>query len=543
MSLKNSIFLFILLSASFSAYSQWYEVTISQKHVWPCSPEVGKVLTQAHFEEMCVGTRNKADDSYIKSIGVSSGIVRAKTGPYKGKAIIAYVKNVAGCPAGSVINPSTGMCESICESLSGKKTGDKTWDYFKYGSRPTICARSCELITSGLSLCTTAGGDCVGEFVYTGKNCGTGDGMTQGGSVPDKIPEGCMQLNQDQWVCREDKNGDGVPDTAGQYDQSAKCGYSGEKWKCYGGSYAEQDHEMTDPTSPLDTVDTPTSPGDPNNAPINVSPPPSVEGGNSGDLSGVIQALKEQNHDINNLITELNKDNNENVALILDELQQNQEHLQNISDSIVESINKEIEMYENMKKLEMESTSDIVDAINESNELDGYYNDRILESLNQKSKAIVDAINGIDTGSGNSGSISGDSCSSFTCEGDEIACYIARKEWQNQCESQNLFADGNAGDNFDKGLKDYINSPDSDINNLYGESKTLALDKYTSENGFNIESGCPAPAKIDMGEALGFELGSFDVSYQPICDLSEILKIFLHLSAFLAVVWAFVKFG
>ncbi|KJY82423.1 hypothetical protein TW81_13500 [Vibrio galatheae] len=297
------------------------------------------------------------------------------------------------CPEGTILDPEAGRCveDNKCEPLAGNTTSH-TWDYMKYGDEPTFCSGGCELKVTG-STCSlanaTPGNGCGGTVVVTGKTCNEGE-PSPGGTIPDEVPQGCQDFNG-TYLCPEDSNGDGQPDDGQPLDPDAKCGYDGnDQFSCQGGTYAEPDYEMQDPTKPLEGVES--SPLDPANVPIEtvegVAPPT--------DETGEREQIKLLNEQINALLEGLNADNNANFKKMVDELKNANQFNQQQLDQIVASTNKQLEIWDELKTLQMQSTEDIVNAINDSAEYDEFYNNQAAARHSE----LLAALQGLGSGNG-----------------------------------------------------------------------------------------------------------------------------------------------
>ncbi|AXH74874.1 MAG: hypothetical protein [Inoviridae sp.] len=173
----------------------------------------------------------------------------------------------------------------------------------------------------------------------------------------------------------------------------------------------------------------------------------------------------------------------------------------------------------------------IVDQLIEANDglTDIVIRMRDIESAIGKSeKGIVDAI--IENGSGGDGTdpdiVSESGCTAFSCSTDSPECYIARKAWERSCAIANNDTDGQGVvDSLVSSLKDYNDSPDSDINNIdAGTVDTSALmNKYTDANGVNFGGSdtCPPPYFVDAG------ITSFTLDLKPFCDLAGVIRVLL----------------
>lgn len=123
MSIKTSISLFILMMGfsfiAYPAYSQTlYEITV--KHAWddPCSSvSVGDVVSSS----FCVGSEGNGGRGKVTSINLYSGQLIGSCGHMGACMTIARgAKVVKQCPNGSVVDPTTGKCNTppVCEPPS-----------------------------------------------------------------------------------------------------------------------------------------------------------------------------------------------------------------------------------------------------------------------------------------------------------------------------------------------------------------------------------------------------------------------------------------
>ncbi|KGY11253.1 hypothetical protein NM22_16860 [Vibrio tubiashii] len=304
-----------------------------------------------------------------------------------------YVSSVT-CSEGQEFNPTTGSCETPnnCEPLAGN-TKSTTWDYTKYGDSPTFCSAGCELKTTGSS-CFLGTGGCGGTVVITGQTC-SDEGTSPGGNIPDSVPQGCQDFNG-TYLCPKDSDGDGQPDAGQPIDTSAKCGYGGnDKFSCHGGTYEEPDYEMQDPTKPLEGVES--NPLDPADTTVE-----NVEG-----VSDPTQQSDERaqillmNKQINSLLEALNSDNNANFKKVVDELKNSNEYNKQQLEQIVNSTNKQVEVWNELKALQKTGTEDLVNAINGLDDYDEHYHNQQMSKLND----LISAVNGI--GNGGSGDSKG----------------------------------------------------------------------------------------------------------------------------------------
>ncbi|RJX72806.1 hypothetical protein DZ860_06515 [Vibrio sinensis] len=390
---------FFVLSLSIFSYSANAEKLMrsnsSNGSRHPCPVKVGDVFSSSSFDAYCVGAQISSNN-YVSSTSCSPD--------YTGKRGSCFMYHTSGanssvftwsyysCPAGTVFNPETNECGSICESLAGNIKKDHKWDYFKYGDSPTFCSQGCALKPTGLSLCFMNSGSCNGDIKITGEPCDV-DGTEAGGSVPDEIPQGC-ELIGGKYVCPEDTNGDGEPDAGSPLDPDAECGYDGnDQFNCSGGSFADPDHEMTDPTKPLDPeTSKPITPSTGGSLDVETPSDPTLQ-------SGVSEQVKLLNEQINKLLSGLNKDNNENFKDVINELTDSNTFNQHQLDAIVGGTNKQIEIWNELKALEIQSTNDMVSAINKLDDYDEFYHGQQMAMQ----KSLIQAIQGLASSGGGDG--------------------------------------------------------------------------------------------------------------------------------------------
>ncbi|MEI2565394.1 hypothetical protein V7T16_17040 [Vibrio metoecus] len=76
------------------------------------------------------------------------------------------------------------------ECQIGVSSGMVTWDGSLFGDAPYTCALSCKHVLTGVSLCTVANAECVGEFVSNGQKClpNDRDGLYNGGNTVIRDP-------------------------------------------------------------------------------------------------------------------------------------------------------------------------------------------------------------------------------------------------------------------------------------------------------------------------------------------------------------------
>ncbi|MFA0062670.1 hypothetical protein AB4421_00865 [Vibrio breoganii] len=283
------------------------------------------------------------------------------------------------CPAGTTPNDTDGTCGSICEPLAGNSQATN-WDYFQYGSSPTICSSSCELDVE-IAVCFISTGSCSGDAIITGQGCST-EGFTAGGTIPDEVPAGCENFDG-TFICAEDTDGDGQPNDGAQLDVASRCGYdSSDKFVCTGGSYADADYEFPDSTNLVDTV----SSGSITESDFEVS---AVEAPTAPtEQTDTTKQIKLLNEQVNELLTSFNQDSNDNFKNVIDELKDSNEYNKQQIEQIVTSTNKQIEIWQNLKSLQVTTTQDIVNSINDTADYDEYYHNESMQKQDELIQAI-----------------------------------------------------------------------------------------------------------------------------------------------------------
>ncbi|QFT09734.1 virulence factor TspB C-terminal domain-related protein [Vibrio sp. THAF190c] len=193
--------------------------------------------------------------------------------------------------------------------------------------------------------------------------------------------------------------------------------------------------------------------------------------------------------------------------------------------------------------------SGVITKINESNKL--------LNDLKTSSDSVGSAIgaNGAKLdelgtkldklAEGSKTSASANNCqpNSFSCSGNAYECFIARQSWDNKCLIKSMTeteidptVETDAKRKITSSGDDLINSLESYNNeklnpNLLSNGEQVlsdSLSKYDESNGFSFDDGCPSPINVAYG------LGSFELNYQPFCDLALYIRAMLMLTASIA---------
>ncbi|MEZ9674743.1 virulence factor TspB C-terminal domain-related protein, partial [Vibrio lentus] len=148
-----------------------------------------------------------------------------------------------------------------------------------------------------------------------------------------------------------------------------------------------------------------------------------------------------------------------------------------------------------------------------------------------------------DMADGSNTNVSGNNCdvNNFSCSGNAYECFIARQAFDNKCLISSLTGDigtgegvpiehsqavNDAGDALINDLKDYTANK-GNVDKLSNGEIALSdtLSKYNESNGFNFDDRCPSPTQVNYG------LGSFELNYQPFCDLALYIRAMLMLTA------------
>lgn len=344
------LFFTILLAPS--AYANYYRITqvIIEDNVPWCPLAVGTVVSP--FYNKCDGNQHNGYtvlNSYVDGGNFYVKRYRTSGSPSNWSVLpIYYVQRVTSCPSGTSFNPNTGECEK------------------NEPEQPKYCGTSqmFEDVANLYNACYEQNG----IFSYT---C---DETTQ------EFNSKCDLTNADQCVI-------GRP-----------------TWP----ACLDKPHKPKDPTSPLPPV------GGFNPSPINPSvPPSSVEKPNVQEPdktetsdTGVINAIKNLNDDLNKSNTDIHNDMNKNFSTMNDALRQLNNTNTAIGQSIVEQMKQDAQIYENNKKLQQQIASHNIDAINSQTKslLDGNKaitgsitgnTDRLVAAVNGSGDGIVSAIDGL----------------------------------------------------------------------------------------------------------------------------------------------------
>ncbi|HHF2869686.1 TPA: virulence factor TspB C-terminal domain-related protein [Vibrio alginolyticus] len=140
-------------------------------------------------------------------------------------------------------------------------------------------------------------------------------------------------------------------------------------------------------------------------------------------------------------------------------------------------------------------------------------------------------------GGGSKSSVTENKCESFKCDGEAVVCYLARKEWAKTCEVEDFLAEGGAGSEFAAGINQFIDENPMEHLEAGNFDVTSVMNKYTNGNGFEVNSGCPAPRNVDVG------FTSIVIEYQMFCDLAVIINWFLISFSLVSAALLIAKYG
>ncbi|MUK51438.1 hypothetical protein [Aliivibrio fischeri] len=377
--------LFIISGYSFSANAAIYKISkygsnynivnkcwgVSIGSVYESSslPDcIGKTFQSGY--NTCVITSSKAGSTLTVSASCSG---RISTGEMFSRA--------SSCDSPKIINPETGLCEDpppppFCESsqvqtiisessascavAGGKYTyecdneTESFTDNCEHPPEPAYCdsAEVSALKSEGHKACTAQGGsysfECNNESKTFKDSCD---------NIPPTPPEPPVDCN--------DPNNSGLPECDKPHPD--KCVIGSPSWPKCEPWYDE------DPTSPID----PTNPPKPD--PINPVPPmpvqpvgpqPPTQPGEAYNDSRVVEAIQN-----------LNKDMNFGFSDINGALQLQTNILSNNNELIVHGLQQDLEIYENNKKLQLNNTESIVNAIGSIPTPDPFDDSGIIEAI------------------------------------------------------------------------------------------------------------------------------------------------------------------
>lgn len=290
------------------------------------------------------------------------------------------------------------------------------------------------------------------------------------------------------------------------------------------------------PTDPTDPIDSPsgdfgggtTPPSNPNTTEFDKPEPDEVTPNDTTDTA-LMEAVRNLNRDNNQALMGLNDDLNVGLDKLDGQLVKLNDTNKEIGDKLVEQTKQDKAFYEANKKLALQQTGAISKVGSD-----------IVGALNGQTQALTDALDNLGE---NDKSLSTSGCSQFTCNGDAIACYIARQSWKNEC------AEDINKDHFKNESSALIGdiqtvaqgSVDSEgaFKGVFADATSTAdeaLDAYTSSNGFSFDGGCPAPRTFSV-------LGNpWTIDYTAFCQLALVFRFFIMASAALSSFFMIAKY-
>lgn len=254
----------------------------------------------------------------------------------------------------------------------------------------------------------------------------------------------------------------------------------------------------------------------------------------------LLTAITNLNRDNNQAIHGLNKDINQSLADSKGVLDNIETKSQAIGDELAQQT---LQAYL-LSQAEQGLQSQTVDSIQ-------YGTSRIQGAVNNQTGVIRDQTTAITDGlkdisdklDSQVSNVSSSSCSTFSCTGDEIQCYLARREWERSCLESNAMNDVQLAGTSLLGDLQTITENSIDENgaftNVFTEAEGSvdeALDAYSTSNGFSFAEGCPASRSYNLG------IASFSIDYTPFCKLALVFRALLMASAALGSFFMIAKF-
>lgn len=397
----------------------------------------------------------------------------------------------SSCPEGQKPNPDTHKCEAPKECSTELLSKSRSWDYRKYGNKPTFCANKCGAVPRKV-VCSDSLGSCTGDIYGNGKSCPK-DGITKGGSTPD---EGGG----------DNGGGDNGGGDNGGGDNGGGNGGGGKPGYVKGG-----DNHGTGDSGGSASV-------------------------NNGNVSVNIKF-----DGVHNRLDAVNK----NLAATNERIEKSNELITSLSKAMKEA---DAENAKNLKAIDA-SLKTVDTSINTMNtnlgtKLDN--NKTAIEGLGNKLDGIKTGLD--DLGKGTKTTVTGNDCkkANFQCSGNAYECYMAKQAFETKCRSSSdtSLGDGDAFRNFlnQKGaeLTDSLDKHNqgNKPSKLLGDSTDISkLNAINESNGVNFNAQCPADRVID------YKFGTTSFSYKPMCDFAVSLRALIMLFASIASIMLFVKYS
>ncbi len=457
MNIKTSISLFLLLmGVSFSASSAviggdtWLLKLNSFSGSWSSTPppycglSVGDIFKGSACNgvewEYSGSTYTVTTTQFDTGNGQLRGIDRNRGRSF----VIGTASRAWSCPSGTNWSDTEKKCiEPVtCSSKKGKNAPWPSSPIPDDGQPLTQLRQFCDTndMCEAVAGYSASGGTLQKDSFYTGNDCvGEQNDYAEcpyyGGcgqpepDLPDPWPHCEKPFEDDDFVCRQDLDGDGQPDADAPYDNDARCNYnSSNEFECTGGSFDQTDPtdptdpvDPTDPTDPTDPVDPtdptePTEPTDPTDPidpvdpskpitpdpvdPVETTPPPQVEpvppSQGDGSDAGTITAIRNMNADMNASLNNLNRDLNLNFNDVNNELKKLSAVADATNENVIKQLEQDLEIYERQKQLTLDQTAKLETAIESSSKdvsqaiTDA--NTELIAKNNENHEALVEAV-------------------------------------------------------------------------------------------------------------------------------------------------------
>lgn len=446
----------------------------------------------------CSGQTCSATEVYIKD----RTTLAVRDGNRSKYTHVARVSRFGGCSSGEIFNPETNQCEApkFC-SLDSTQQEMKAFE----------------------AKCLADGGT---SSIVCNDNVSPPD-FRMNCDIPPPPPEGCEP---------------GSPSFPGCLDDENKCDENSPDWNPeYGMCCSEENNWCDVPPPESCTIMSPNWPecaGDTDITPPtggDLTDPDKPDGGGAGnpDPDKPEPDVEENNPDATKAIESMNKDMNKQLTSINNDLNKN--HAENIShlgalkDSIDLNTDTIVDSSNHIKDAIESQTGTLTEIGNTNNQLLGSLNHLLNNGIGQLSGDLSDIEGAINTGlddleEGLNGELSAGDCVSFSCEGNAATCYLARKAWEESCQSKDLSGVIGSGDELLNSLGDY-NDQFTDEHGAYKGIYTDAegsvsdlLKAYDESNGVNFDGQCPPPKHYDGG------LFNFTIDLSPFCEMAYIIR-------------------
>lgn len=477
--------LFLFLSTS--AFSATYEYYQSGSYALPScfGVSIGDIF-DPNSGVCSVGktfwNNNHTHRYEIVSISVtSSSVVTTYTSDGSRTYVGTMYVRPASCRDGDMYNPATGKCESAPSCESGS--------VYDFGSESCVDDPDDDF--------------CSGAFTEAYNGCYDSNGI----------------FDQIAWQCDE-----------ATHNYSSSCDTSNSD-KCYFGQPSYPDCLGNN----SDDIQGPDSGYDPNSPdPINPesgydkSEPDPVTPNETTD-TGVLQAVQNMNRDLNNANTQLNSDMNTGFAALQNAANQTNANLDALGQILENSVGQDAQARREAAEFYGENLS-------------------ALSSLGANMTGVRDSVDNLNSTVSDlpaqlNGSVNSSQCTTFDCDGNAAACYLAYQKWKDDCESGSSLA--SAGTEMQglvndmQGIAEGYVDEDGVMKGIYTESESTMedmLSAYDTDNGFHFSSGCPQPREYDVVVA------KFTIDYAAFCQLALVFRALLMASAALGSLFMFARY-